>query len=252
MNFDFELILVWAVAISGVLILIQKLFFKAHKENFIFENARSFFPILLAVLFLRSFIVEPFRIPSGSLKPTLLVGDFILVNKFDYGLRLPVWHTKLVSFHEPKRGQIVVFRYPDNPKLDYIKRIIGLPGDKIQYINKTLTINGIEMPQWGDELVSELEENGVMQQMLKKTEELNGVAHKIYHRTDVPAQDLLDIEVPTGHYFVLGDNRDESSDSRYWGFVPEANLVGKAFAIWMSWDNTRHTVRWERLASRII
>jgi len=252
MNFDFELILVSLVGVSGLLVLIQKLFFKAHKENFIFENARSFLPVLLTVLLLRSFVVEPFRIPSGSLKPTLLVGDFILVNKFDYGLRLPVWHTKLVSFREPQRGDIVVFRYPDNPKLDYIKRIIGLPGDKIQYINKTLRINGQEVPQWGSEVVSELEENGLMQQMLKKTEKLNGVQHKIYLRNDVPPQDLLDIEVPTGHYFVLGDNRDESSDSRYWGFVPEANLVGKAFAIWMSWDHQLHSIRWGRLATRII
>ena len=199
---------------------------------------------------IRSFVIEPFRIPSGSLKPTLLVGDFILVNKFDYGLRLPVTGTKILPFHEPTVGDIVVFRYPQDPSIDYIKRFIAKAGDHIQYKNKVLTINNKKIPQKFVGYALEHDEYGNSWKVEERKEIINNHPHSIYLRSDRQAKDF-DTIVPAGTYFAMGDNRDASSDSRVWGPVPEKNIVGKAFAIWMSWDKINLRIRWQRVGQQI-
>ena len=211
------------------------------------EYARSFFPIFFTVLLVRSFVLEPFRIPSGSLEPTLLVGDFLIVNKFIYGLRLPVFEKKVLAIQSPKGGDIVVFRWPPNPKLDFIKRVIGVPGDVIQYHHKILTVNGQEAKQ---DFVQYTTDESSGNPVAEYREHLNGVTHAIYRRADVSGVDF-EITVPPNSYFVMGDNRDDSADSRYWGFVNDNYLRGKAMLTWMSWDNKQWTIRWKRLG-RII
>jgi len=257
MNFNFELILFYAVIISGIICLLD-LWFLAYKRNqsnkkmpIIIDYAWSFFPILLLVFLLRSFLFEPFRIPSGSLEPTLLQGDFILVNKFDYGIRLPVSHTKMISTHTPKRGDIVVFRWPPNPSFNFIKRVIGVPGDHISYVNKTLTVNGQTIPQSPVQNGVTVMEEGTEWQAQEKQENLFGLNHHIYTDANRPNNDFHDIVVPEHMYFVMGDNRDHSQDSRYWGFVPDKNIVGKAVLVWMSWDSNKTNVRWHRLGRAI-
>jgi len=201
------------------------------------EYAKSFFPVLLVILLFRSFLAEPFKIPSGSMMPTLLVGDFILVNKFSYGLRLPVLNRKILDVGEPKRGDVFVFRYPKNPKEDYIKRVIGLPGDEITYRNKVLYINGVQVGETDLGLYQGAGEPGQrMEGARVKLEDLGGVEHKILEVPQAWTGQEGSWTVPAGHYFAMGDNRDNSADSRFWGFVPEQNLVGKAFVIWMNWD----------------
>lgn len=226
---------------------------KATNEPWLVEMSRTFFPIILLVLVVRSFIVEPFRIPSGSMMPTLLVGDFILVNKFAYGLRLPVLNTRIIDIGEPQRGEVFVFRYPENPHIDYIKRVIGVPGDHIFYRNKQLTINGQPVPQtYLDTYVGK--GSGASSTGARHlSEDLLGTQHDILvmPERNVFAGDF-EYVVPQGQYFAMGDNRDNSRDSRAWGTVPEENLVGKAFMIWMNWDwETDHFVEWKRLGNSI-
>ncbi len=272
MNIDFAAVLLGAVVVSGAIWAGDAVLFaprrraalarlrasaapqpgiaRLEREPALVEYARSFFPVFLAVLMLRSFLVEPFRIPSNSMMPTLLTGDFILVNKFTYGLRLPVADKKIVDINEPRRGDVVVFRYPLDPSVDYIKRVVGVPGDHVAYYNKTLTVNGQLMPQ---EPVGAYTGAGAGSGMTGATllrESLSGVAHPILIR---PGQATLEGEftVPPGQYFVMGDNRDNSNDSRYWGTVPEQNLVGKAFMIWMNWDASNGGVSWRRIGSGI-
>ena len=262
MNFNFELILFYATLISGILMLLDILFFAKRRKRLadasgqsvklpiIFDYAHSFFPILLIVFLLRSFLFEPFRIPSGSLEPTLLTGDFIIVNKFDYGVRLPVIHNKLFGEGEPKRGDIMVFRWPLNPSIDFIKRVIGVPGDKISYLDKTLYVNGKKIPQDYLKTVTINDENG--EHEVKQYEEnLLGIKHKIYIDPARTSADLKEVTVPEGSYFVMGDHRDDSEDSRYWGFVPEQNIIGKAVYVWMSWNNNDMNVRWHRIGKLI-
>lgn len=228
---------------------------RGQPEPWWVEYPKSFFPVILIVFVLRSFLVEPFKIPSGSMLPTLLVGDFILVNKFTYGIRLPVANIKLADINQPQRGEVMVFRYPENPSLDYIKRVVGLPGDKIEYRNKQLSINGeaIRTTPAGEYNYVESGLNFVTTQRFD--ERLGSSQHAILVQSGVPAVQLGGVRsfpfrdncaynnagfactVPPGHYFLMGDNRDSSSDSRYWGFVPEANIVGKAFLIWWNFDN---------------
>lgn len=228
------------------------------RESTLVETAHSIFPVIAFVLILRSFIYEPFQIPSGSMMPTLLVGDFILVEKFSYGLKDPVWRTQLVETGEPKRGDVVVFKYPENPQIDYIKRVVGLPGDRIIYRNKQLMLQKACGTEQGNcpepEVVARTEisrgdfsQDGVA--LLRYKEQLGEVAHDILinpsrpdmlgyfkREANLPAGEFL---VPEGHYFAMGDNRDNSTDSRFWGFVPEENLVGKAVAIWISFEFDR-------------
>ena len=209
------------------------------------------FPVILIVFLLRSFVVEPFKIPSGSMIPTLLVGDLILVNKFTYGLRLPVINTAVTQGSPVQRGDVVVFRYPPKPSVDYIKRVIGLPGDEVSYLNKRLTINGKEVPETA---VSDFFDESTMEYFKQFNEQLGDVHHNIIIDTrraafignpdSFPYRDScrysiegVTCKVPEGHYFMMGDNRDNSLDSRYWGFVPNANIIGKAFFVWMNFGN---------------
>ena len=242
MDIDFSFFLVIATVVTGItwgayLLYLKSIDMPFNEENepLLVEYARSFFPVVLIVLLLRSFLVEPFRIPSGSMMPTLLIGDFILVNKFSYGVRLPVINTKVFELESPKRGDIVVFRYPKNPSVDYIKRVIGLPGDKIAYYNKKVYVNDKPMMQVSLETYQGLGQGESMTGAMHLTENLAPVEHSILIRKGQPSIESVYV-VPKGHYFVMGDNRDNSNDSRYWGTVPEANLVGKAFFIWMNWD----------------
>jgi len=270
MSMDFALILLILALGSGLIIVIDSVFFAGRRKRefvqsdretqiakpatlklpLLVEYSRSLFPIFLLVLLIRSFLVEPFRIPSGSLEPTLLVGDFVLVNKYDYGLRLLVAHNKMLVIGEPKRGDIVVFRWPPDPKIDYIKRFVGLPGDHIKYVNKVLTINGKVAKQKVLGLTTDNDEQGHSWKVEIRQETINGVSHKIYLRPDLPANNF-DITVPPGSYFAMGDNRDDSSDSRVWGFVPEKNLVGRAILVWMSWNADTDSIRWDRLGSML-
>lgn len=239
MNIDLELWLFVATVVTGVIWLFYWLLTRkrtgAAREPVIVEYASSFFPVLLAVLLLRSFVAEPFRIPSGSMLPTLEIGDFILVNKYAYGLRLPVLHTKVVEIGEPERGDVVVFRFPQNPDVDYIKRLVGVPGDVVEWDNKTLKVNGVELDRKLVGQYQALNQRNGSTPTIRLKEELLGVEHDILV---VPNRigKRGSIVVPEGGYFVMGDNRDMSNDSRFWGLVPEANLVGKATYIWMHWN----------------
>ncbi|MCX2981844.1 signal peptidase I [Halieaceae bacterium IMCC14734] len=202
-----------------------------EREPLLVEYAKSFFPVLFVVFVLRSFLVEPFQIPSSSMVPTLQVGDYILVNKFTYGIRLPVVRTKVMALNEPQRGDVMVFFPPHMNDTYFIKRVIGLPGDEIRYENKRLFVNGEEIQQ---KLLAQLPPSRPRFRLIE--ESLRGVEHEI--RTDMArANDNFAVTVREGHYFMMGDNRDNSSDSRVWGQVPEGDIVGKAFAIWMHWDS---------------
>jgi signal peptidase I len=220
------------------------------KEPTWIEYCKSFFPVILAVLLLRSFLVEPFRIPSGSMMPTLLVGDFILVNKFAYGIRLPVLNTKIIDIDEPERGDVVVFRYPKDPSVDYIKRVVGLPGDTVRYANKVVYVNGRPSGQVPAGVYVGKGSGVSMSGASKRREQLGDLQHDILVMPRTPGVEGQYV-VGEGEYFVMGDNRDNSNDSRYWGTVPEENLVGKAFRIWMNWDSANGGVDWDRIGMKI-
>lgn len=215
------------------------------------------FPVILAVFLLRSFLFEPFKIPSGSMIPTLMVGDLILVNKFHYGVRLPVINKKIIANNEPKRGDVMVFRYPSEPSIDYIKRVVGLPGDEVSFRNQVLYVNGTAAP------LTRLPDPGfydesVMRYFPEFKEKLGDVEHNIlvnpqyqpfygsedkinfpYRENCRYSAEGVTCKVPAGHYFMMGDNRDNSQDSRFWGFVPDANIVGKAFFVWMNFGDLK-------------
>lgn len=254
---NFPLILVIATFITGLVWLVDALVFapkrraradnKDHDEPLLVEYARSFFPVLLIVLVLRSFLFEPFRIPSGSMIPTLLVGDFILVSKFSYGVRLPVINKKILDTGEPERGDVAVFRYPLDPSLDYIKRVVGLPGDTVEYRDKTFIINGEEVPVSGNDAYEMPGTDAIQNGVSLREEVLGDATHDILVNTDRPSLNG-EFKVPEGHYLMIGDNRDNSNDGRYWGFVPEENLVGKAKYIWMHWNGG---VLWSRIGELI-
>ena len=253
---NFALILFVLLVITGVLYALDVLKFrklraKDAKEPLWVEWGAGFFPVILIVFVLRSFLFEPFKIPSGSMIPTLLVGDFILVNKFTYGIRLPVINKKIISLNEPQRGDVMVFRYPEDPSLDYIKRVVGIPGDTVAYQHKKLSINGqpVEMTKMTDYLHPER-----LYYSEQYTAKIGDVEHRLLNDTDAPAfiPDAgrfpyrehctynaagVVCKVPAGHYFMMGDNRDNSRDSRAWGFVPEENIVGKAFFIWLNFSD---------------
>lgn len=242
MDFDFSFFLVVASLFTGLLWGSYALLHKPdpdlgtdQTEPLWVEYARSFFPIVLIVLLLRSFLVEPFRIPSNSMMPTLLTGDFILVNKFSYGVRLPVLFTKIVEVGQPEYGDIVVFRYPKKPAIDYIKRVVGLPGDRVVYLKKQIYINGKRIKQISLGTFTGVGSGADMTGTEHFIEDLSGIEHSILVRKSAISAEGVYI-VPKGHYFVMGDNRDYSSDSRYWGTVAEKHLVGKAFFIWMNLD----------------
>lgn len=221
------------------------------KEPLFVELSRALFPIIIAVLALRSFLVEPFRIPSGSMMPTLLVGDFILVNKYAYGLRLPVTNTKILDVGHPKRGDVVVFRFPKEPSVDYIKRVIGVPGDTIRYHNKQLYLNGKPIDAERKETYQGTCAGVTSSGNTHLIENLDGVKHSIL--LDFSEEPRFETErvIKEGEYFVMGDNRDNSNDSRRWGTVPEENLVGKAFMVWMNADFENNCWGWDRIGNSI-
>jgi len=277
----FSLILVLVTFVSGIIWALDKLIWekaraekvafaqsqaelpaeaiaKLGQESFVVENAKSIFPVIAAVMVLRSFLYEPFQIPSGSMMPTLLVGDFILVEKFSYGVKDPVLRSTLIETGKPERGDVAVFKYPPQPTVDYIKRVIGLPGDRIAYRGKQvfiqqacsgtncegfkkLDLSLVEIGKFKDQMV----------ELQQYTEQLGDVKHNIlinpsrpdlardFYQQDNPPTRQYEWVVPDGHYFMMGDNRDNSADSRFWGFVPEANLVGKAVFIWTSFEFER-------------
>jgi len=257
---NFALIMLIALVVTGAIWLADHFFLrkgraKDAKEPLLVEYSKSFFPVILVVFLLRSFLVEPFRIPSGSMIPTLRAGDFILVNKYTWGIRLPVINKKIIELNQPQRGDVAVFRYPVDPSLDYIKRIVGLPGDRVTYRDKQLSINGepvkLDFVRPYDYTKPGL--NNVVARLY--TEQLGRHRHQTLVQPDEPTVRLEGVRVfqhrencdynengfscvvPPGHYFAMGDNRDDSTDSRYWGFVPDENIVGRAFLIWMNFDD---------------
>jgi signal peptidase I len=261
---NFALILFLLLVFTGAFALADAVYFskqrrKTDKEPWWIEYPKSFFPVILIVFLLRSFLVEPFKIPSGSMVPTLVVGDFILVNKFAYGLRIPLINKKIIGVGEPTRGDVMVFRFPEDTSLDYIKRVVGIPGDRIVYENKKLFINGVEQPQKRIADYLHPERIHYSRQFLEK---LGGVEHALLVEEDAsPAIPFLRpfpfrenctynnegmaCTVPPGHYFMMGDNRDNSADSRVWGFVPDENIVGKAFFIWFNFSEPRRFGRFQ-------
>ena len=218
------------------------------------------FPVILIVFLLRSFLFEPFKIPSGSMIPTLLVGDLILVNKFHYGVRLPVINKKIIDNNDPKRGDVMVFRYPVDPRQDYIKRVVGIPGDEVLFQNQALTINGKPVPL---KSLGDFYDEDSLRYEPQFSEALGEGEHKLlvnpkrqaYYGPDPKSFPMHEncrytaegvaCKVPAGHYFMMGDNRDNSMDSRYWGFVPEANIVGRAFFVWMNFGNVGRVGRFQ-------
>lgn len=263
MDFDFNLILVPATLIFFIIWLLDVLVWKQHKklkagqiqqEHTAISWAYDFFPVLALVLVVRSFLFEPFNIPSESMHPTLLTGDFILVNKFDYGVRLPILNKKILDSGEPKRGEVAVFRYPFKPSINYIKRVVGLPGDKIIYNEGILTINGqavskVALPTMMDP--PDFEPDEILQKSFSQ-EQMGTHSHVIREKvgawsaSQAPFVNTLnngefansnghhwEVTVPPKHYFMMGDNRDGSADSRFWGFMPEENLAGRAIYVWM-------------------
>ena len=250
-----------AVGITGLIALVDALCMrrarkaKNQQDPTLIEYCRSFFPVLLIVWVIRSFLIQPYKVPTGSLEPTVMPGDFIAVNQFAYGLKFPIGNYKMIATGDPKRGDIVLFHYPPNPKVIYVKRLIGLPGDHIQYKNKILYINGKKQPQkllghdfdYGDG-------PGQTAPVDVYEEDLDGVWHKIFRRPDsddgqfpLETDSMGDFSytVPKGKYFMMGDNRDNSADSRYFGAVPERNIIGKAFPV-------HHRVRWDRIGDSLL
>lgn len=297
MNFNFALILFWLMVVTGAVWLLDKFFFKPRrhaaaeaalkqfdeqarlrinvdpaqlqqektglwernmKQPAWIEFTAGFFPVILIVFSLRSFLFEPFRIPSGSMIPTLLIGDLILVNKYAYGIRLPIVNKKIIDVGEPQRGDVMVFRYPEDTTLDYIKRVVGLPGDTISYENKRLRVNGqlvveTQLPDYFDkdrvaysrQFIEKIPSgNGVKEHgILKDGDDLTIISPSSFpfreNCTYTASNTAVTCTVPAGHYFMMGDNRDNSADSRYWGFVPDRNIVGRAFMVWWNFDDLK-------------
>lgn len=252
---DLEFWLVFVTLISGVIWFIYWILNRKKgidKDNLpiIVEYARSFFPVLLLVVFLRSFLVEPFRIPSGSMMPTLEVGDFILVNKFAYGVHLPVYRKKIISVGEPKHGDVFVFRYPERPWQNFIKRVIGLPGDKVRWNGDKLWINDQLIPNTDAGTYEAVDQHGSKRETIRRTESLLGAEHDIiFTRRAMPISG--EMLVPEDSYFAVGDNRFGSHDSRFWGVVPKENLVGRAMLVWMHYSGNNEGLDVSRIGTKI-
>ena len=257
MIINLALILTLLTLFSGIVVALDKMVWKTEEDDSrdaapgalrtLVEYSRSFFPVLLFVLVIRSFIFEPFRIPSSSMVPTLLIGDFIFVNKYTYGLRLPVLNTKVLEVGEPARGDVVVFRLPSDPSTNYIKRLVGLPGDTVEYVNKRLYING-EAVEF--EVVGAYDGAGNVRAVLGR-ETIDDTEHSVLLVEGQRSQEGT-YRIPDGYFFMMGDNRDNSRDSRYSGvgLVPEGNVVGKAVRVWMNWEFPK-APQWRRIGSAI-
>ena len=243
----FALILMISTLITGLIYLFDLSFKFSNQHNSkallkIIKVAKEFFPILLLVFVIRTFIVEPFKIPSGSMMPTLIAGDFIAVNKFSYGLRLPVFNKLIFETGSPQRGDVFVFHYPKDPSIDYIKRVVGLPGDNIRYENKKLFVNDVAVSQIYTSIYKYSLKQDLEVSAKEFLEDHGDFSHSILIH-DIPSESV-EFVVPDGHYFAMGDNRDNSSDSRVWGFVPDELLVGKAFVIWLNFSEPNRIGNW--------
>ncbi|MBI5331656.1 MAG: signal peptidase I [Betaproteobacteria bacterium] len=272
---NFALVLFVALTVTGLIWLLDHLFLARHRAAdarlpVLVDYSKSFFPVILIVFVLRSFLVEPFKIPSGSMLPTLLIGDFILVNKFEYGIRLPVINKKVIALGSPQNGDVMVFRYPADPSLDYIKRVVGVPGDVVEYRDKQLSLNGKPVARTAS---GKFEYTGEgLNYVVGDTwsEQLGRHAHTAMTMKGAPSVNVPQVigdfpfrdncryddsgfkcTVPQGHYFMMGDNRDASNDSRYWGFVPDENIVGRAFFIWWNFEDFLNTLKTFSAPSRI-
>ena len=269
---DFSLILFVFVVVTGFISIGYRLIFERSRvaadgaaappsdadnaqspprQPVLVEYARALFPVVLIVFVLRSFVVEPFRIPSGSMLPSLHIGDFILVNKYSYGIRLPIIHHKIIPVGGPARGDVMVFRYPKDPALNFVKRVVGVPGDVIGYQDKKLFINGEQVPQIADGEFHFNQPKLRGRSADRYLETIDESKHAIITDRGLRGRDM-EVTVPAGSYFVMGDNRDHSNDSRYWRFVPESHVVGRAFFIWFSWKGFANGgVHWSRIGSSI-
>lgn len=260
---SFTAVMLIFVLVFGAIWGVDKLLLEKHRgieqrEPVTIEYAKGFFPILLVIFLLRSFLVEPFQIPSSSMRPGLIVGDFILVNKYAYGLRIPVINTPFVEVGQPARGDVMVFHFPEDPKTDFIKRVVGLPGDTVSYENKRLSINGKPLRlddngsyQYVDkgldvtetsrylEFLGERPHPVIVDEKQPRSLVLQGVRDFPNRENCTYSEDGFSCKVPAGHYFMMGDNRDNSHDSRYWGFVPDRYIVGKAFLVWMNFGDLK-------------
>lgn len=261
MIIDFPLILLCLTVFSGGVLCVDY-FARGRgkleaKPPVLIDYAAGLFPVFLIVLLLRSFLVQPYLVPTGSLEPTVVPGDFIAVNQYQYGLKVPVWNHTIFSVGHPKRGDIALFRWPADPKITFVKRVVGLPGDEISYIHKVFYINGKPATQRLIGQETSAESHGATR-VNRLEENLAGGPHFIYTCLRGTAdcdrrpsnQDFYHLIVPPGHYFMVGDNRDNSDDSRFWGFVPEKALIGRAVMILLSWDGQadwRHKIRWHRI-----
>ena len=252
MSINLALILVVLTAVSGVVVAFNRFYYAERAGEggghralaVLIEYSRSFFPVLLFVLVIRSFLFEPFRIPSKSMVPTLLQGDYIFVKKYAYGLRWPVIEQKFFETGSPERGDVVVFRLPSDPNINYIKRVIGLPGDRVEYVNHQLTVNGVRMPLRRDG-ADESSGSGLI-----FIETLGEREHEIRVVSAGRSSRVSEWVVPEGQYFVMGDNRDNSSDSRVIGTIPETHLVGEAVRVWMHMDGLEWP-DWGRIGTKI-
>ncbi len=268
MNINFPLLLLFLMIASGAIWLADSLLFKKQRLStagtkaklpILVDYAKSLFPVFVIVFILRSFVASLFVVPSGSLEPTVIPGDFIFVTHYSYGIRLPIWNKTLIPTWKPKVGDIAVFHWPVNPSVDFIKRVVGIPGDTVSYIDKVFYINGKKMPQkflgttmYGDPGLPKWKVD-------KYQEDLMGVKHDIYvcPKTSLECpghtpQNFYNLKIPKGEYLLIGDNRDDSDDSRYWGLVPYKDLVGKAQFIVFSWDSNAsllHKIRWSRIGT---
>ncbi|OGO95560.1 MAG: signal peptidase I [Coxiella sp. RIFCSPHIGHO2_12_FULL_44_14] len=251
---DFTFYLTVAILVTGGVTIVNWLYGvkKRRVQGIIkpavfIEYSRALLPVLLVVWIIRSFVIQPYRVPTGSLEPTVLPGDFIAAQPLTYGIRLPILDVMVVPTGKPQRGDIALFRWPKDPRLIFVKRIIGLPWDHLVYRHKTLYINGKEQKQILLSHTYDVDPIGYERIVDVREENLMGVRHAIYIQPRGGETHNYDLTVPAGHYFVMGDNRDNSEDSRQWGFVPEKNLIGRALGVWMSWDPIRHHIRWDRI-----
>lgn len=257
---DFLNILAFLTLFTGVVSfvdIILQWIYRSNKENkktnLFLEYCREFFPVLLLVLLIRSFAVQPYRVPTGSLEPTVKPGDFILVTQYNYGLKIPFWDHTIIKVGHPKMGQIALFQSPVNPtKLTLVKRVIGLPGDRISYINKVLYINGQEEKQTFVKNTNEILDNGNLIPVKEYREDLNGISHLIIINPKAPTVNFKNLIVPNGKYFMMGDNRDDSDDSRYWGFVPFENFIGQARFVFFNMSFTPFHIDLSRIGKTLL
>jgi len=255
--FDFLNILALVTLFSGVVTFVDWVIRRKNtapvgerKYSFFVEYSRSFFPVFLIVLVIRSFLFQPYRVPTGSLEPTVIPGDLILVTQYNYGLKIPLWDKVIIHTGKPKRGQIALFQWPVNPKLTFVKRVIGIPGDHISYINKVFYINGVEEKQTFVKNFEEITSQGP-QPAKEYIENLNGLKHYILRKPSMLGTDFKNLVVPKGMYLMIGDNRDDSDDGRMWGFVPVHSFIGRAVFVWFNISFNPFKIRWNRIGTKL-